>query len=98
MTDATVTAEGDLLVLERQFSILSGVGMRIRKIPLGEIKPGALIVGRALIEADRANQIDNMEALGVHRNAAGETILTIISDDNFNPLQRTILLRFALVQ
>jgi hypothetical protein len=39
-----------------------------------------------------------MEALGVHRNAAGETILTIISDDNFNPLQRTILLRFALVE
>jgi hypothetical protein len=39
-----------------------------------------------------------MEALAVHRNAAGETILTLISDDNFNPLQRTILLRFALVQ
>ncbi len=86
------------LILERKFSIFRGAGMRIRKIALADIKPGAVLDGPVLILADRANQIDNMEALGVHRNAAGETILTIISDDNFNPLQRTILLRFALVQ
>jgi hypothetical protein len=39
-----------------------------------------------------------MEALDVHRNAAGETILTVMSDDNFSPLQRTLLLRFALIE
>jgi len=98
ITDAAVTPAGDLLILERKFSIFRGAGMRIRKIALADIIPGAMLDGPVLILADRANQIDNMEALGVHRNAAGETILTIISDDNFNPLQRTILLRFALVQ
>lgn len=98
ITDAAITLAGDLLILERKFSIFRGAGMRIRKIALANIKPGATLDGPILIEADRANQIDNMEALSVHRNAAGETILTIISDDNFNPLQRTILLRFALVQ
>ena len=98
ITDAAVTPAGDLLILERKFSIFRGAGMRIRKIALSGIKPGAALDGPVLILADRANQIDNMEALGVHRNAAGETILSIISDDNFNPLQRTILLRFALVQ
>ena len=98
ITDAAITPAGDLLILERKFSIFRGAGMRLRKIALANIKPGAVLDGPVLILADRANQIDNMEALGVHRNAAGETILTIISDDNFNPLQRTILLRFALVQ
>lgn len=98
ITDAAITPAGDLLILERKFSIFRGAGMRIRKIALADIKPGAVPDGPVLILADRANQIDNMEALSVHRNAAGETILTIISDDNFNPLQRTILLRFALVQ
>jgi len=94
VTDATVT-EGELLVLERRFGFLSGAGMRIRAIPLGEIKPGALIVGRVLIEADLGYEIDNMEGIGVHKNAAGETIITIVSDDNFSPIQRTILLQFA---
>ena len=42
-------------------------------------------------------EIDNMEGLAVHTNAAGEIIVTMISDDNFNKgLQRTLLLQFAL--
>lgn len=96
ITDAALTPDGDLLLLERHFSFLRGVGMRIRLVPLDEIKPGALVEGTVLIEASNAHQIDNMEGLSAHRNAAGETILTIISDDNFSRLQRTLLLRFAL--
>jgi hypothetical protein len=49
-----------------------------------------------LIEADGSFQIDNMEGLSVHRNAAGEIILTLVSDDNYSRLQRTLLLQFAL--
>ncbi len=41
--------------------------------------------------------IDNMEGLAVHRTDAGDIILTLISDDNFSPLQRTLLLQFRLV-
>jgi len=97
VTDAAITSAADLLVLERRFSILRGAGMRIRRFPLAALKPGVVLDGEILIEADFAQEIDNMEGLGVYQNAAGETILTVISDDNFNPLQRTILLRFALV-
>ena len=44
-------------------------------------------------------EIDNMEGLAVHRNAQGRTILTLISDDNFNRrFQRTLLMQFALVE
>ena len=41
-------------------------------------------------------QIDNMEALSVHRTADGALVLTLISDDNFSQLQRTLLLQFTL--
>ncbi len=71
--------------------------MRIRRIPLASIKPGALVDGKPLIVADLGYQIDNMEGIAVHRNADGETILTLVSDDNFSVLQRNLLLQFALV-
>jgi hypothetical protein len=96
VTDAAIAPHGELLVLERRFGFFSGGGMRIRAIPLAEVKPGAVLEGRMLIEADLGYEIDNMEGLGVHKNAAGETILTLISDDNFLPIQRTLLLQFAL--
>ena len=44
------------------------------------------------------SQIDNMEGLSVHRDAAGALVLTLISDDNFSLLQRTVLLQFTLAE
>jgi len=38
-----------------------------------------------------------MEGIGVHRTADGETVLTLVSDDNFSPIQRNLLLQFTLV-
>jgi hypothetical protein len=96
ITDATLLPPGDLLVLERKFSYLSGVAIRIRRIPLAGVQPGALVDGPAVLEADMGYQIDNMEGLAVHRTAAGETVLTLVSDDNFSPIQRTVLLQFTL--
>jgi hypothetical protein len=43
-------------------------------------------------------EIDNMEGLSIHPGADGERILTLISDDNFSFLQRTLLLQFAWPQ
>ena len=42
-------------------------------------------------------QIDNFEGMAVHRAADGALVLTLISDDNFSPLQRTLLLQFTMV-
>ena len=53
-------------------------------------------MAKPLIVADLAYQIDNMEGIAVHTNAAGETILTLVSDDNFSVIQRNLLLQFAL--
>jgi hypothetical protein len=97
ISDCTILPPGDLLLLERRYSVARGVAMRIRRIALGDIKRGALVDGKPLIEADLAYQIDNMEGIAVHRNANGETILTLVSDDNFSVIQRNLLLQFTLV-
>ena len=98
ITDAAITPGGDLLILERRFSVLRGAGMRLRRLPLAGIEPGETVDGPALFEADAGYQIDNMEALSVHRSASGDTVLTLVSDDNFSQLQRTLLLQFTLTE
>ena len=98
ISDCAVTPTGDLLLLERRFSWARGVAMRMRRIPLASIKPGALVDGPELVFADMSYQVDNMEGLSVHRDASGKLVLTIISDDNFSPLQRTLLLQFTLME
>ena len=97
VSDCTILPPGDLLLLERRSSPARGVAMRIRRIPLADIKADAVIDGRSLIEADLGYQIDNMEGISVHRAESGETIITLVSDDNFSVIQRNLLLQFALV-
>ena len=97
VSDCAVLPTNDLLLLERSFSLARGVGMRLRRIPLASLKDGALVDGTILVTADMAYQIDNMEGIGVHRTADGETVLTLVSDDNFSPIQRNLLLQFTLV-
>lgn len=96
VSDCAITPAGDLLLLERSFSHLRGVAMRIRRMPLTELKPGAILDGPGLVEADMGYQIDNMEGLSVHRAPNGDLVLTLISDDNFAFYQRTLLLQFTL--
>jgi hypothetical protein len=85
------------LLLERRYSLLRGVAIRIRRVPLESLKMGALVDGRAMIEADLAYAIDNMEGMAVHRTSSGEMIITLVSDDNFSFIQRNLLLQFAIV-
>ncbi len=96
VSDCTILPPADLLLLERRYSPLLGVAIRIRRLHLADIKEGAVVDGAALIVADLGYQIDNMEGIGVHRNAQGETIITLVSDDNFSAIQRNLLLQFAL--
>ncbi len=98
VSGCAVLPPADLLLLERSYSVARGVAMRIRRIPLSRIKPGALVDGEPLITADLHYQIDNMEGIAVTRNARGETIITLVSDDNFSVIQRNLLLQFKLVE
>lgn len=98
ISDAVLLPSGDLLILERKFSWLGGVGIRIRRLALSDIAPGAVVDGPAIFNADLGNEIDNMEGIDAHVTAEGETVLTMISDDNFSLIQRNLLLQFTLVE
>jgi len=96
LTDAAGLPDGGLILLERRFRYSEGVKMRLRRIAPAELRPGRLIQGEVLLEATDRLNIDNMEAVAVHRGRGGETVLTLMSDDNFNPFQRSLIMQFAL--
>lgn len=99
VTDMTSLDNGDVIVLERRFRFSEGVKMRLRRIRAEEIRGDARIDGEVLFKANQLFEIDNMEGIASHTDAAGRTILTIISDDNFNhTFQRTLLMQFAIVE
>src|SRR5689334_8800363 len=97
ISDATLLASGDLLLLERSFSWLGGVGIRIRRIALKSFAPGAVVDGPAIFSADLGYEIDNMEGIDAHVTPQGDTVITMVSDDNFSMIQRNLLLQFTLV-
>jgi len=96
ITDAAFVPGGDLLLLERRFSIATGVGMRLRRVEGASIRPGAVVDGEILFEANYRSQIDNMEGLDAIPEADGSVRLIIVSDDNHSILQRTLMLEFRL--
>ncbi len=95
VTDLAFLPGGDMLVLERWYRPWRGVAMRLRRVPGPSLLPGATVRGELICEADMGHEIDNMEGLCVHRED-GRTIVTMISDDNFSLIQRTLLLEFEL--
>jgi hypothetical protein len=96
ITDGAFLPNGDLLLLERSFSMASGVKMRLRRIYGESITKGAVADGPVLFEADMNYQIDNMEGLDVWTRADGAEMVSLISDDNHSILQRNIYLEFVL--
>jgi len=96
ITDGAFLPNGDLLLLERSFSIATGVRMRLRRIVGVGIAPGAVADGPVLMQADMGYQIDNMEGMDVWTRADGALMVSLISDDNHSILQRNLYLEFIL--
>ncbi|TIT18301.1 MAG: hypothetical protein E5W70_29730, partial [Mesorhizobium sp.] len=96
ITDGAFLPDGDLLLLERSFSMARGVKMRLRRIYGESIEKGAVADGPVLLEADMGYQIDNMEALDVWTRDDGALIVSLMSDDNHSILQRNLYLEFIL--
>jgi hypothetical protein len=96
VSDCAILPDGALALLERRFTWTTGVAIRIRRVPLTEFVPGAVVDGDRILSADMGYQIDNLEGLSINRASNGDLMLTMVSDDNFSRLQRTILLQFTL--
>jgi hypothetical protein len=92
VTDAAIGPDGNLYVLERDFSWL-GFRTRIRRFGIG---PDSLEDEVTLLTTGY-NTLDNMEGISVWRDPGGRIRVTLISDDNFHVLQRTMLAEYVLV-
>jgi hypothetical protein len=94
-TDAVALANGDVIVLERYYMPLIGPKARLQRIPAvsldaadGRLQP------ELLAEWAAPYSVDNMEALDARRMPDGSLWLYVMSDDNQNALQRTLLMVF----
>jgi hypothetical protein len=85
---------GDLLLLERYFTKARGPGVRISYLPATSLAAGARLQPVLLAEWRLPMTVDNFECLAVEPDAEGGLYLFILSDDNQNPLQRTLLMQF----
>jgi hypothetical protein len=97
ITDIAELPNGDFMTLERRFTQLAGVGAQMRLIKRADIKIGATVDGDVIASMGMSYVIDNMEGLSARLGEDGETLLYVVSDDNFNtPLQQTLLLMYEL--
>ena len=90
-TGADVGPDGKLYVVFRDYSPLLGVSVMIRRFELAKDGLPDPATREDLARFETRTGIDNMEGISLWRDADGRTHLTLISDDNFNGLQRTIL-------
>ena len=98
ISDGTFLPDGDLVLLERSYSLLQGVEIRLRLVRAGDIRPDATVDGEELMVADwTAYQIDNMEGVDAFKAPDGTTHLILVSDNNNNALlQKNLMLEFRL--
>ena len=95
--DAKALANGDLLVLERAFTLLGGFSSRLVRVPAAEFRPGATFEGRDVAEIASPLVAENFEGLAVEPAGRDGTFVFLLSDDNRVALQRTLLLQFRLI-
>jgi hypothetical protein len=92
-TDATTLASGDVLVLERRFTVFDR-GARIVRLRGDDIRAGARLRGEEVARLLPPVQVDNFEGIDAIADPNGGTRVFLLSDDNFSAFQRTLLLQF----
>ena len=88
--------DGSYVLIERAYDMVRGVRCRIMHFDAAMLKPGATIHAKELAFLASPYSVDNLEGIAATTGPRGETLLWLVSDDNFEPLQRTLLLLFEL--
>ena len=88
VSGADIGPDGKLYLLERAFGII-GFRSRVRRFDLD----GG---GEEEVLASALRQHDNLEGISVWRDMAGDLRITMVSDDNFLPVQRTEIVEYRL--
>ena len=85
-----------MLVLSRHFSVMGGARARLERVPAAAIEGGATLQGTLVARFQHPLTVDNFEGVAAVQGEDGATLVYILSDDNFNFLQRTLLLLFRV--
>lgn len=96
---AVALPNGDALALERRASLLGGFSVRIvllRRAAFASAEPGATVEGEELARLGPPGLSDNFEGVAVVPRADGDIDVYLVSDDNFSPLQQTLLVHLIL--
>jgi hypothetical protein len=96
VTDSALLPGGDLLVLEHRYSAASGSVVRFVRVPRNAIAPRRRVEGKELALLEPPLTTENFEGIAIRRGQGRDALIYAISDDNFNPLQRTLLMMFAV--
>lgn len=96
-TGAATLPDCNLAVLERSFSRLRGVRARVVFVQAKTIRPGATLRGDALATLVPPVTVDNMEGIAARKGDNGETLIYLVSDNNFSGFQRTLMMMFELL-
>ncbi len=95
-TGAATLPNCDVIFVERSFSFVAGLDIRISRLAASAIKAGGDLVPTEVARLSNPLTIDNFEGISARRDAAGDTLIYLVSDDNFSSLQRTLLFMFRL--
>ncbi|HYJ30690.1 MAG TPA: esterase-like activity of phytase family protein [Allosphingosinicella sp.] len=96
-TEAALLPDGRILVLNRNFDLWRGWEAILSIATRSPVRAGAVVEARTLAAFTGRVTRDNLEAMTVTREGR-RTIVWIASDDNFLPIQRTLLMKFALTE
>lgn len=94
-SDATQLPDGRILVLNRRANLLQGFSAILTIVDPRDFREGAVVTGEAIATLGSPLTVDNMEGVAATVEH-GRTIITLVSDDNFLPFERTLLMRFVL--
>ena len=94
-TGATTLPDGDVLVLERR---ALPPAARIRRVSATDAAAGGRLAPVTVGRIDGARFLDNMEGIAAWRDPNGMTIIYLVSDDNYSPLQQTVFVMMELAR
>jgi hypothetical protein len=97
VTGADIGPDGRLYLVLRRYSLISGISIRVMRYSLDADGLPLPETAETLAAFESESGIDNMEGISLEHDPNGATSLWLISDDNFNILQRTLLLRFSVL-
>jgi hypothetical protein len=95
VTDCAALPNGDVLVLERRYTLIAILSARITLVKADTVQPGAKLTGKELLRLEQPLAAENYEGIAIKQTSNG-TMIFIVSDDNYSSFQQTLLLQFLL--